>query len=229
MKVIIVIPAFNESLNILKVIDDIKENCKQYDYVVVNDGSTDNTLEVLRNNNLNFIDLPLNLGFSGAVQTGYKYAFERNYDIAVQFDGDGQHPAKSIPDLVEALNEGFEYVIGSRYVESPKAWNARMIGSRIIGFAIKITTGKSVDDPTSGMRAISRDILKEFSENLNFVAEPDTLSYFIKRGVKIKEINVKMKERKSGDSYFSNPGNSIKYMINMFLSILFLQQFRIKK
>ena len=111
MKVCLVIPSYNEQDNILRVYEDIKKNT-EYDFIFINDCSTDNSKEIFEKNNIPVINLPVNLGLNGAVQTGYKYAYEKGYDCAVQFDGDGQHQAKYIKDLVKAIEEGYEIAIG---------------------------------------------------------------------------------------------------------------------
>lgn len=113
-----------------------------------------------------FIDLPVNLGLASAVQVGYKYAHEHGYDVAIQYDGDGQHRAEFIPLLVREIENGADIVIGSRFVNEKKPWNLRMIGSRLIATSIKLTTGVTVKDPTSGMRAIDRKLITEFAFNI---------------------------------------------------------------
>ena len=225
MKTLIIIPAYNEEENIERVVNMLVTSYPQYDYVVVNDCSKDNTKFICEKNNYNFIDLPVNLGLAGAVQAGYKYAYHHNYDIAIQYDGDGQHRPEYIEDLVHGIESGADIVIGSRFVNSKKPWNARMIGSRIITFVTKLTTGVEVKDPTSGMRAISNKLIKEFAFNMNYPPEPDTIAYQLKKGAVIKEVHVEMDERIAGESYL-NITNSIKYMSRMLISILFILNFR---
>ena len=163
MKTLIIIPAYNEEENIERVVNMLVTSYPQYDYVVVNDCSKDNTKYICEKNKYNLIDLPVNLGLAGAVQAGYKYAYYHNYDIAIQYDGDGQHRPEYLEDLVLGVKDGADIVIGSRFVNSKKPWNARMIGSRIITFVTKLTTGVEVKDPTSGMRAINNKLIKEFA------------------------------------------------------------------
>ena len=222
MKTLIIIPAYNEEENIERVVNMLKTSYPQYDYIVVNDCSKDNTKLICQKNNYNFIDLPINLGLAGAVQTGYQYAYKKNYDIAIQYDSDGQHRPEYIRDLVGGIAGGADIVIGSRFVNSKKPWTARMIGSRLITFVTKLTTGIEVKDPTSGMR---NKLIKEFAFNMNYPPEPDTIAYQLKKGACIKEVHVEMDERIAGESYL-NITNSIKYMTRMLISILFIQNFR---
>lgn len=225
MKTLIIIPAYNEEENIERVVNMLETSYPQYDYIVVNDCSKDNTKLICQKNNYNFIDLPINLGLAGAVQVGYKYAYKNNYDIAIQYDGDGQHRPEYIRDLVGGIASGADIVIGSRFVNAKKPWTARMLGSRLITFVTKLTTGIEVKDPTSGMRAINNKLIKEFAFNMNYPPEPDTIAYQLKKGACIKEVQVEMDERIAGESYL-NITNSIKYMARMLISILFIQNFR---
>lgn len=222
MKVLIIVPAYNEALNIEKTVKDITTNTN-YDYIIINDCSKDNTKEVCEKNNFNMLSLPINYGLTSGIQLGMKYAYQNNYDIAIQFDGDGQHEAKYLKDLVQVIeNNEANIAIGSRFVTEKKPVTARMIGSRLISFNIKLTTGKTIKDPTSGMRAYDKKAIYEFNRNASLTPEPDTLVYMIKKGLKIKEVQVEMKNREFGTSYLS-PIKSAKYMINMIFSILFIR------
>lgn len=225
MKVLIVIPAYNESLNIEKTIKDVQENASNMDYVIINDGSTDNTMEVVEKNNFNCINGFLNQGLFGAVQTGFKYAMINNYDIAIQFDGDGQHSAKYLQKLVDAVLEGNDIVIGSRFVSEKKPFTARMLGSRLITLAIRIVCGKKINDPTSGLRAYGRETIHDYAMDMNNPPEPDTLVYMVRKQRRIKEVQVEMSEREFGESYL-NFSNTIKYMSRMLISIFLIQPFR---
>lgn len=224
-KVIVIIPAYNEALNIEKTIEDIKKNASEVDYIIINDGSKDSTLEVCKKNNFNCIDSFANLGLFGAVQTGFKYAIDHNYDIAIQFDGDGQHNAKYIKDLVKEIENGVSIAIGSRFVTKKKPFSMRMLGSRLISFAIKCTTFKTIKDPTSGMRAYDRNSIIDYALDMNNPPEPDTLVYMLRKKRIIKEVQVKMNDREFGESYL-NIANTIKYMSRMLISILLIQPFR---
>lgn len=223
-KLLIIIPAYNEEANIEKVVTSIIKEQDQYDYVVVNDGSEDRTEEICRRNGYELLNLPVNLGLSGAFRTGLKYAYQKGYQYAVQFDADGQHRIEFIPDMLEEIEKGYDIVIGSRFVHGKKGMSLRMVGSRMVTAAIKMTTGVIIKDPTSGMRMFSREIIGEFVHNLNYDPEPDTISHLVKKGVRVAEIPVIMDERQMGVSCFNMVG-SVKYMIRILTSILLLQKF----
>lgn len=226
MKVLIIIPAYNEEENIIRVVDDLVNNYPQYDYVVINDGSKDDTAKICREHNYHLIDLPINLGLAGAFQTGVKYGYEQGYDAVLQYDGDGQHQAQYIDKMVKAMEEqSADIVIGSRFIEKKKPNSLRMLGARILKYAIKFTTGRGIADPTSGMRLINKTMLKEFAYLMNYGPEPDTVAYLMRNGAKVLEVQVEMSERIAGESYL-NLKNSIKYMFRMCASIFFLQMFR---
>lgn len=225
LKTLVVIPAYNEALNIKKTVIDLKNNAPDVDYVVVNDGSKDNTLEVLEQNNFNYIDSICNLGLFGAVQTGFKLAMKEKYDVVIQFDGDGQHSAKYINLLVKEIENGNSIVIGSRFVDEKKPFTARMIGSRLIAGAIKLITGKTIKDPTSGFRAYDKACIRDYATEMNNPPEPDTLVYMLRKNRKIKEVQVQMSEREFGESYLDLV-NTIKYMSRMMVSIFLIQPFR---
>lgn len=224
-KLLIVIPAYNEEENIVQVVRELIRQCPQYDYVVVNDGSRDHTAALCRQNGFRLIDLPINLGLAGAFQTGLRYAAENGYDCALQFDADGQHRPEYIAPMLELLESGADIVIGSRFVTVKKPKSLRMMGNYLISWAIRLTTGKAVCDPTSGMRMFNRKMLEEFANNLNYGPEPDTISYLIKNGAVVRELQVQMSERTAGASYL-NFARSVEYMLKMGLSILLIQWFR---
>ena len=222
MKVLIIIPAYNEALNIEKTIKDVKQNTN-CDYIIINDCSKDNTKEICEKNNFHVLSLPINYGLTSGIQVGMKYAMQKGYDIAIQFDGDGQHQAKYIKDLVKEIeNENCDIAIGSRFVTTKKPFSLRMIGSSLISICIKLTTGKKIKDTTSGMRAYNKRAINEFVKDQSLTPEPDTLVYMMKKGMKIKEVQVEMSEREFGESYLK-PFKSIEYMINMIFSILFIR------
>ena len=223
MKCLIIIPSYNESENILNTIKDIKTNLgKNYSYIVINDCSTDDTSKLLLKNKINVINLPVNLGLSGAVQCGYRYAYENGYDAAIQFDGDGQHKAIYIKEMLHEIENGANIVIGSRFLNKKKKLSLRMIGSSILTFLIKVKTGNKIKDPTSGMRMLDRDNIYEYAYNRNYRPEPDSLVSQMKKGNTVKEIQVEMNDRKGGKSYLSSPFTSISYMIRMIVSIIFI-------
>ena len=221
MKKLIIIPAFNEESNIEKTVTAIQKTATDFDYVIINDCSTDRTREICEKNKYNIVNLPINLGIGGAVQTGYKYAYENNYDAAIQFDGDGQHLPEYIPALVKEIENGYDIVIGSRFVDEKKHMSARMLGSRLITAMIKLTTGQKINDPTSGMRIINRKLIKDYAYELNRKPEPDTLAYQMKKGFRVKEIQVKMEDRVAGTSIYAGIGSSIQYMLRVLVTIIF--------
>lgn len=223
--VLVIIPAYNEQDNIKRVVDNLIQNYPQYDYVVVNDGSKDNTKKICIENGYNLLDLPVNLGLAGGFQAGMKYAHQMGYDYAIQFDADGQHRPEYIQPILSKMEEGYDIVMGSRFVEKKKDRSLRMIGSRLISGAIKLTTGVKINDPTSGMRMFNKAMIKECAMNINYGPEPDTVSFLMKNGAKITEVQAEMDERIAGESYL-NMVNSIKYMFRMLISIVVIQNFR---
>lgn len=228
--VLIIIPAYNEAENIERVVDNIIQNFPQYDYVIVNDGSSDDTRKICKKRGYNLLDLPVNVGLAGAIQSGMKYANYYGYEYAIQIDGDGQHLPEYIEPMLETMKETkCDIVIGSRFKTERKPVTARMIGSQLITYAIYITTkGKYIGDVTSGMRLFNKAMIKRFGYQINYGPEPDTLAYLINCGIKIEEVQVTMEERIAGTSYL-NLGNSIRYMTQMLFAILVFQWFRVRK
>ncbi len=229
MKVLIVIPAYNEAENIERVVKTVQKTYPEYDYIVVNDGSKDNTAKICKMNHFNYLDLPINLGLSGAFQAGVKYAYEYGYDSVMQVDGDGQHQAGYIKELIACMEEiNADIVIGSRFKEHKKDKSMRMFGSELIRMLIRITAHYDIADPTSGMRIYSKRVIKAYATEMNFNPEPDTISYLIRCGAKVEEVQVEMSEREEGESYL-NWKTSIIYMIKVCFSIIVIQAFRKKK
>lgn len=225
-KVLIVIPAYNEAENIVRVVDNIRDNYSEYDYVVINDGSKDDTAKLCRERHYNLLDLSINLGLAGAFQTGMKYAMYENYDYAIQYDGDGQHNPMYIRGMIKkAEQENLDVIIGSRFVTEKKPFTARMIGNRVISACIRITTGKKIGDPTSGMRMFNARMIKKLATAMNYGPEPDTVAFLIRCGARVSEYQVTMNERIAGESYL-NWSRSVKYMFHMCSSILVVQWFR---
>ncbi len=222
---LIIIPAYNEEANIERVVDRLITEFPQFDYVVVNDGSRDRTGEICERKQYHYLDLPVNLGLSGGFQAGIRYACKKGYSYAIQFDGDGQHRPEYIGPMKEKMDEGYDIVIASRFMEKKKIGSMRMLGSNLIEFAIRLTTKTVIKDPTSGMRMFNRRMIEEFSRELNYGPEPDTISYLIKQGAKVAEVPVVMDERICGASYLT-PINASRYMIQMLISILFIRNFR---
>lgn len=229
MKVLVIVPAYNEESNIVNTVNKIikysKKSNNEIDYIVINDGSSDNTKEICRKNKYNTINLIQNLGIGGAVQTGYKYALNNNCDVAIQFDGDGQHDENYIDDLVDEIKEGYDFVIGSRFISDLskfKSSSTRRVGIKIISFLIKLCTGKKIYDPTSGFRAANKDVIKIFANHYPVEypePEPESTTELIKRGYKVTEIPVEMHEREFGTSSIK-PLKSIYYMFSVSLSII---------
>ena len=224
-KVLLVIPAYNEEKNIERVVKRLQEEFPELDYIVVNDGSRDRTASICREKGFHLLDLPVNLGLAGCFQAGMRYAYEKGYAYAIQFDGDGQHRPEYIAPMERKMREGYDIVIGSRFLEGKKDWSMRMIGSRMIGAAIRLTTGARLTDPTSGMRLFSRKMIEEFALNLNYGPEPDTISFLIKQGARVAEVPVIIDERTAGESYLK-PLTAASYMARMLISILVIQNFR---
>ena len=227
VKTLLIIPAYNEEESLKRTIDAVRAEAPSVDFLVVNDGSQDGTERVCRENQYPFLDLATNLGLAGAFQTGLKYAYRHDYDCAIQFDADGQHLPKYIEELAQATKI-YDIAIGSRFIGRKKPHSLRMFGSDLIQWAIKVTTGKTITDPTSGMRAFNKRMIAYMANGLNYGPEPDTVSYLIKRaGAKVVEVPVEMQERQAGESYL-RPWSSAMYMMRMATSILFIQFFRKK-
>lgn len=228
-RIIAVVPAYNERDNIVSTIEDLRNNAPGVDYVIVNDGSKDDTLSICREHGYNVIDLPVNLGLAGAFQTGMRYAYEHGYDYAIQFDADGQHSAAYIAKMVHVAEEkGANIVVGSRFATQKKPVSARMAGSVLISAMIMLTTRKRIQDPTSGMRLFDKQMIPLFANEFDFGPEPDTISLLMRWGYKVEETQVEMRERVAGESYL-NFTKSVAYMLRMSVSILLVQWFRRKK
>ena len=236
-KILIIIPAYNEEENILKTYTKIKEynkkNKTNYDMIVINDGSTDNTKKILKENNIPNINLIHNLGIGGAVQTGYKYAYENNYDIAVQFDGDGQHDVRYVEKIIKPIIEKkADLVIGSRFVEDIKTFKstfARRVGIKIISCFMKFATHKKIHDTTSGFRACSKELIYDFSLSYpSEYPEPITTAEVLKKKYTVKEVAVEMNEREAGVSSI-RAWKNIYYMLNVCLALLAVKIRRYKR
>ncbi len=223
MKKLVIIPAYNEQASIERTVQDIKENAPGFDYIVINDCSTDNTLQICEQNGIRVLKLPVNLGIGGAVQSGYLYAYRNGYDVAVQFDGDGQHSAKYLEDMADMLVENkADMVIGSRFItnEGFQSSFMRRMGIKHFNLLIKMLTGENITDPTSGMRMVNRDLIKLFSEDYpKDYPEPESVVQIIAMGKKVMETPVIMNERTEGVSSIS-PGKSIYYMIKVTIAMI---------
>lgn len=223
---LIIIPAYNEAENIERVVDNLEENYWYYDYVIINDGSSDDTRKICARKQYNMLDLPVNVGLSGAIKSGMRYANFYGYDYVVQLDGDGQHDPEYIESMLNEMKKtGCDIVIGSRFKNKRKPITARMLGSILITGAIRLTTGKHIGDVTSGMRLFNKKMIKQFGYDIHYSPEPDTLAYLLNCGVQIREVQVTMSERIAGTSYL-NLWNSMWYMLKMMFSILLFQWVR---
>ncbi|MGF0031903.1 glycosyltransferase family 2 protein [Bariatricus sp. SGI.154] len=223
MKKLIIIPAYNESENIEKTVDAIKKDAPDFDYVIINDCSTDSTRSICERNHYNIVNLPINLGIGGAVQTGYRYGYEEGYDVAVQVDGDGQHDPRFLNVMVNYMMEHkTDMVIGSRFInkEGFQSSGARRIGIKYFTVLIQLMTGTRITDPTSGLRMVNRDIMKIFAYDYpKDYPEPESVVSILRKKKKVREIPVIMRAREGGVSSIS-PKKSIYYMIKVTLAIL---------
>lgn len=228
MKVLMIIPAYNEEKNIVKVVNsilDYKKSCNfDLDYIVINDGSTDNTYKVCVENKFKCINLIQNLGIGGAVQTGYIYAKIKGFDIAVQFDGDGQHDINSLSKLVEPImNNNANFVVGSRFVEGTSSFKStfmRRVGINYLSFLIRFFSLKKITDPTSGFRAADKKAIALLAKDYPVdYPEPESIIYLLKNSMNVTEVQVNMFERTQGRSSI-NAWRSVYYMVKVSFAIL---------
>lgn len=222
-KRLVIIPAYNEAGNIVKTVEDVKKNAPSFDYVVINDCSKDNTLAICKDRGYNVVSLPNNLGIGGGVQTGYRYAKEHGYEIAVQFDGDGQHNASYLEKMAEQMEEEkLDMLIGSRYIkkEGFQSTGLRRLGIRYFTGLIKLLTGAAITDPTSGMRMVNREVIELFAEEYpKDYPEPESVVALLKLKKKVKELAVIMNEREEGVSSIS-PVKSVYYMVKVSIAAI---------
>jgi glycosyltransferase involved in cell wall biosynthesis len=227
MNILIIIPAYNEELNLTPLIGELFAIQPNYDFLIINDGSSDGTKELLKRIGVKHINLPVNLGLSAVMQTGFKYSLRNNYDVCIQIDGDGQHIPSEIVKLVNSIKSGNDIAIGSRYIKAnhESAYNQsfyRSMGSAYLKALARIAQPKlKLTDITSGMRAYNRRALVVMVGDVNNRPEPDTIIYLSRLGFKIEEVGVKMRERVSGKSYLT-PIKSIKYIVNCSISMLYV-------
>jgi len=221
-RILVIMPAYNEEKNIGAVISGIREHAKA-DILVINDGSMDSTAQVALNLEVRVIDLPFNLGIGGAMQTGFKFARDNGYDIAVQIDADGQHDPKYLNEIINRLNkEGCDMAIGSRYVEetSYKSSVTRRVGMVFFSWLVYMLTGNRIKDTTSGFRAVNRKVIEYFAESYpTDYPEVDVLVRLYKKGFTVCEVPVEMLERQGGKSSIT-PVKSIYYMIKVSIALL---------
>ena len=231
MKVLLIIPSYNEEENVLnnykRIIKHNEKYKTNYDVIIVNDGSKDKTEKICKENNIPYISLIHNLGIGGAVQTGYKYAYEHGYDVAVQFDGDGQHDVRYVENIIKPIKDKkSDMVIGSRFIDKRssefKTSRARRIGIKLISFFIKIITKKKIYDTTSGFRAVDKKLIERFASNYPVeYPEPVSTTEVLRLGYRVEEIPVSMNERENGVSSIKAWKN-VYYMINVILSIVII-------
>lgn len=220
---LVIIPAYNEEGAIVDTVKNIKENAPTFDIIVINDCSTDGTKDLLEKNDIDHINLPMNLGIGGAVQTGYIYAEENGYDIAVQMDGDGQHDAAYLDEMLNRMKkENADMVIGSRFIEN-EGFQSSGLRRAGIGFFtrwIRMLTHQTVTDPTSGMRMVNRRVIEFFAEYYpKDYPEPETVVSLLKHGYSITEVPVQMLARTTGESSISMR-KSVYYMLKVSIACL---------
>lgn len=221
MRALVIIPAYNEQENIVSTVEKVVSS--GYDYIVVNDGSTDNTLQVCRNKGLNVLDLPQNLGIGGAVQAGHKYAKAFGYDVDIQVDGDGQHDPRYIPRLLDGIGRGSDLVVGSRFLEDGTGFKStflRRVGISWLGALIRWCTGVIITDSTSGFRACGPRAIELFCrEYPSDYPEPESIASAVKHGLTVSEVPVNMLARKGGESSIGGL-SSVYYMIKVTLAVV---------
>ena len=223
MKCLVIIPAYNEQDNIVRVVENLKNNYPQYDYLVINDGSRDKTLEICQRRGYNHLNMPINVGLADGVQAGLMYAYEKRYDYAIQFDGDGQHDPRYLAKVCQPVIDGeFDMAIGSRFIEKEGFQSSfmRRLGINIISLLIKILTGKKVYDVTSGYRACNRQLIEFFADNYaDDYPEPEAIMSCVLNGYKVGEVPVVMEERQGGVSSIRSL-KSAYYMIKVCLALV---------
>ena len=221
-KRLVIIPEYNEAGCIVNTVRDIQEKAPSFDHLVVNDCSRDDTQRLLEENHINHVNLPINTGIGGAVQTGYLYAKRYGYDIVIQVDGDGQHDAQFLEKMADIIEkENLDMLIGSRFIEKEGFQSSflRRLGIRYFTMLIKLLTKKTITDPTSGMRMVNRRVVEYFAEEYpKDYPEPETVVNILKKGMSVKEIPVEMKARQAGVSSIS-PKKSVYYMIKVSLAV----------
>lgn len=235
-KVLIIIPAHNESENIGRVLDEVRHDIDFADIVVVNDYSTDNTAEIVRNHGVNCIDNIFNLGYAWTIQTGIKYAYDDGYDYAIQYDADGQHIAKEACRLYEYANShNVDIVIGSRYLEDTgyKCPFFRKIGTKLFSRLIRLFCHKKITDPLSGFQCLDRRVMERYARMGAYPEFPDAnlVLEMLLCGYKVHEIPVQMRLREAGESMHRGIIGPISYMVNMCYAVVFvfLQYFGFRK
>ena len=226
MNLLVVIPAYNEEASLADTVAGLVATCPDFDYLVINDGSTDNTEQVCVEHNICHICMPVNTGLASVFRCGMKYALRNGYDAVVQFDADGQHLPEYIPPMLKALEEqDADIVIASRVLAGEAPTGLRNVGSKLISWLIHTTTGTVITDPTSGMRMYNHQMIEMFATGFDIQPEPDTVANVARHGGRIVEVPAKMLDRQAGTSYLTM-GASVSYMLRTSLSILLYQWLR---
>ena len=226
MRTLAVIPAYNEEESLAATVAGLVATCPELDYLVIDDGSADGTQRVCEEQGLRHMRMPINTGLTSVFRCGMKYALRHGYDAVVQFDADGQHLPEYIPPMVEALvREDADIVIASRALSGEAPAGLRNMGSKLISWLIRTTTGTTITDPTSGMRLYNRRMIELFAKGFDIQPEPDTVALIARRGGRVVEVPARMQERQAGESYLT-AGASGKYMLRTCLSILLYQWLR---
>ena len=223
MHLLVIIPAYNEEASLPATVRELRKKAPGIDFIIVNDGSRDRTADICREQRYPLLDLPTNLGLTGAFQTGIRYAYEQNYDAVLQLDADGQHDPAFIQPMMEKMErENLDLVLGSRFLGSKRPRSLRMVGNALIETAIRLTTGKRISDPTCGMRLYGRRVLTHMAYSPAARPEPDTLALLIRSGARVGEYPVSIRQRQAGESYLSL-GRSLRYMTQAGMNIFVLQ------
>ena len=226
-RVLLIIPAYNEEKNIKKVLNEVQKEIKYADIIVINDGSQDDTSKIVKKEDVRCIDMPFNSGYSNAVQTGIKYAYENGYDYVIQFDADGQHIAKEAEKLYKHIRKtNCDIVIGSRYLKDLKypCPFFRKVGTKIFQIMIRIFCRKKITDPLSGFQCFNKKVIKEYAKISGYPEYPDAnlIIEMLLKGYKIEETPSRMRLRKNGKSMHGGIIKPIKYMVQMVYTIVFI-------
>lgn len=225
---LVIVPAYNEEMNITNVINELREDIKEADILVINDCSTDNTPKILEEMKVNYITTPFNLRYAGGVQTGFKYALAKGYKYVAQFDGDGQHVASELNKMFQKMKEDdVDIMIGSRFKEQTEYKHPffRRVGTALFQKIIKIACSKEITDPTSGLQILSKRVYTRYAKINNYPEYPDAnlIIEMLMQGYKIEEVPVKMKERIYGESMHScNMVTNIIYDKQCFIDIFLI-------
>ena len=223
MRTLVIIPAYNEEASLSSTVQELRRAAPAADFIVVNDGSADGTEAVCRREGYPLLNLPTNLGLTGAFQTGMRFACEQGYDAAIQLDADGQHDPACIGPMTEMMErEKLDLVLGSRFLTEKRGRSLRMAGNALLEWALRVTTGRKMTDPTCGMRLYGRRVLTHMAYSPAARPEPDTLALLIRSGAKVGEYPVSIRQRQAGESYLSL-GRSLRYMAQMGMNIFVLQ------